>query len=206
MLAAERFRYASYTVRMKVFKLFGGSFDVYAPDGSMVLFANKKAFKLKEDIRLYSGKDMEQELLLIKARSIVDFSAAYDVHDTAIGERVGVLKRRGLKALARDQWTVMDAAEREIGTITEDSQLLGLVRRLLAIVFINFIPQRYHCEIEGEPACSFLQNANPFVTKVHLEYPAADAAEPRLDKRMALAAAVLLCTIEGKQGVAFNGI
>ena len=57
----------------------------------------QKAFKLKEDIRLYTGEDMQTEVLSIQARQVLDFSAAYDVIDSATRMKVGALKRKGMR-------------------------------------------------------------------------------------------------------------
>ena len=157
MQTAERFRHSTYTVRKKILKVFGGSFDIYGPDGSLVLYASQKAFKLKEDIRLYSGKDRGEELLVIKARNIIDFAAAYDVVDPVTHQHLGGFKRRGWKSLAKDEWVVMDHLDNEIGTMKEDNVWLALVRRLMAFGVINIIPQSYHCEIGGTLACAFKQ-------------------------------------------------
>ena len=191
MIASERFSQPSYQVRRKVFKLFGGSFDVYGPDGSLVLFASQKAFKLKEDIRLYSDKEKSQELLVIKARNIIDFSAAYDVEDPLSGRKLGAFKRKGWRSLLRDQWIVMDAADNEVGQIKEDNAMMALLRR-----FIGLIPQSYHCEVQGVSICVYKQNFNPFVYKLNISFTEAPSG---FDKRMGIAGAVLLSAIEGKQ-------
>jgi hypothetical protein len=191
MMTAERFRQPSYQVRRKVLKIFGGSFDVYGPDGSLVLFASQKAFKLKEDIRLYADKQKTEELLVIKARNIIDWSAAYDVEDPISGQKLGAFKRKGWSSLLRDQWIVMDAADAEVGFIKEDSAMMALLRR-----FIALIPQTYHCEVNGVLACTYKQNFNPFVYKLNISFPETASG---FDKRMGIAGAVLLSAIEGKQ-------
>ncbi len=191
MISGDRFAQPSYQVRRKVFKLFGGSFDVYGPDGSLVLFASQKAFKLKEDIRLYSDKEKSQELLVIKARNIIDFSAAYDVDDPVSGRKLGAFKRKGWRSLLRDQWIVMDHLDNEVGQIKEDNAMMALLRR-----FIGLIPQSYHCEVQGVSVCVYKQNFNPFVYKLDISFPEAPSG---FDKRMSIAGAVLLSAIEGKQ-------
>ncbi len=201
--ATDRFSHRNYLVRTKILKIFGGSFDIYDPDGDLVLFASQKAFKLKEDIRLYSDKSKSEELLTIKTRNIIDFGASYEVDDTASGRRLGSLKRRGWKSIARDEWILMDATDKEIGRIREDSALLGALRRVMSVLAINLIPQNYSCEIEGEVAWTFRQNFNPFVRKIAVEF---HDNGMRLDKRVGLAAAVLLCAIEGKEGQGGFGI
>lgn len=194
-MLASRFQHNNYLIRRKVFKLFGGAFHVYDPAGQVVLFASMKAFKLKEDIRLYANEDMQAELLLIQARRVLDISSEYDVTDSQTGEKVGVLKRKGLKSIVRDEWTLMDPMDQPIGTIREDSTAMALIRRF--IPFANLIPQQYDGEIRGAPVCTFKQNFNPFVMKISLDFSA--DVNRLLDRRLGLAAAVLLCAIEGKQ-------
>ncbi|MCY1083605.1 hypothetical protein [Archangium lansingense] len=58
------------------------------------------ALKLKEDLRVFTGEDMQQEVFSIKARNILDISATYDVTDSASGQKVGALRRKGLKSMA----------------------------------------------------------------------------------------------------------
>jgi hypothetical protein len=198
--AAQYYRYSTYTVRAKVLKLFGGSFDIFGPDGDMVLHASQKAFRLKEDIRLYRDKSKTQELLIIKAREMLDFSAAYDVQDATTNETLGAFRRKGWKSLLRDKWLVMDATGKEIGTIEEDSAWLGMLRRVMAFFVINLVPQNYRCQLGDSVACTFKQNFNPFVKKIRVDFPEMPAFNTvSLDRRMGLAAAVLLCAIEGKQ-------
>lgn len=194
-MLSGRFQHSNYLIRRKVFKLFGGAFHVYDPAGQVVLFASMKAFKLKEDIRLYDNEEKHAELLLIQARRVLDFSAEYDVTDSQTGEKVGVLKRKGLKSMVRDEWIVMDRTDQPIGSIKEDSTAMALIRRF--IPFANLIPQEYAGEIRGAPVCSFKQNFNPFVMKISLDF--SSDVNRLLDRRLGLAAAVLLCAIEGKQ-------
>ena len=80
---------SQYTIRRKVFTLLGAKFHVYNSSGELIGFSKQKAFKLKEDIRFYSDESMATEVLSINARSIVDFSAAYDVNDSKTGQKIG---------------------------------------------------------------------------------------------------------------------
>lgn len=189
----DRFKYQQYLIRRKIFKLFGGAFHIYSPNDEVVFYSHMKAFKLKEDIRLYTGEDMKTEILSINARKIIDFSSAYDVVDSATKEKVGALKRKGFKSLLKDEWIFMNAHDQEIGFIKEDSMMLALVRRLLT----NLIPQKYHGEINGKQVCTFKQNFNPFVIKIKLDF--SQDVTGLLDRRLGIAAAVLLCAIEGRQ-------
>ena len=189
------FAYENYLVRRKILQVFGAAFHIYGPSGNVVFYSKMKAFKLKEDIRLYTSEDMQTEVLAIQARQIIDFSAAYDVVDPTTGAKVGAFKRKGMKSLLRDEWIIMDPQDQEIGLIREDSMLLGLLRRFLT----NLIPQKYHGEFNnGQQVCLFKQNFNPFVMKINLDFSMDKMG--LLDRRLGIAGAVLLCAIEGKQG------
>jgi uncharacterized protein YxjI len=189
----RNFTFESYLIRRKIFKLFGAAFHIYDPNGKVAFYSKQKAFKLKEDIRLYTGEDMQEEILIIQARQIIDFSAAYDVIDPASNEKVGTLKRKGIKSILKDEWIIINAEDKEIGFIKEDSMALALVRRFLT----NLIPQTYYGEVNGTQVCLFRQNFNPFVMKIKLDFSM--DKQGLLDRRLAIASAVLLCAIEGRQ-------
>ncbi len=189
----DRYGHSQYLVRRKIFQLFGASFHVFDPEGMVVLYSKQKAFKLREDIRVYASEAMVDELLSIQARQIVDFSAAYDVIDSATGEKVGALRRKGWSSIFRDQWEILDAADAPIGRIQEDSAAMALVRRFLS----NLIPQSYNVEIAGQRVARFKQNFNPFVQKLNLDFSL--DVDGALDRRLGLAAAVLIVAIEGRQ-------
>ncbi|MCL7415594.1 MAG: hypothetical protein M8349_05980 [ANME-2 cluster archaeon] len=189
----ERFEHSTYLVRRKILKLFGAAFHIYDPDGNVAFYSKLKAFKMKEDIRVYTGEDMQEEVLVIKARKILDISAAYDVVDPTTNEKVGVLKRKGIKSIMKDEWIFMDANDQEIGLIKEDSTFFALFRRFIT----SIIPQTYHGYIGDNLVCTFKQNFNPFVMKINLDF-SPDTTNV-LDRRLGIAAAVLLTAIEGKQ-------
>lgn len=189
----DRFAHRRYLVRKKVFKLLGEAFHIYDEAGNVVLYSKQKAFRLREDIRLYDNEAMTTELLTISARQIIDFSAAYDVVDSATGERLGTFKRKGFSSILRDSWKIMDAAGRDIGTIEEDNMALALFRRFAS----NLIPQGFTVNVDGQPVCSYNQRFNPFIHKIEVVLGPADA--PAFNARMAIAGAVLLCAIEQRQ-------
>lgn len=187
-----RFQQSHYLIRRKVLKLFGGAFHIYDAQGRVVLYSQMKAFKLREDIRLYGDESMREEILVISARTWADISTVYDVTDSS-GAKVGSLQRRGLKSLLRDEWTIMDAAGAQIGLIREDSALLAFLRRTA----LGFLPQKYSVTMGESEVAELSQNLNPFVYKLNVDFSRDPGA--RLDRRLGIAAGILLAAIEGKQ-------
>ncbi len=187
------FQFDQYLLRRQVLAL-TGKFRIYSPAGELVLYSQQKMFKLKEDIRVYSDESCSQELLYIQARNILDFSAAYDVIDNQYGQRVGVLRRRGLRSLARDEWEIMNAQEQPLGVLIEDSLGLALLRRL---VLGKWLPQNYDILVNDLRVADIHQHFN--LIRYELDMDFSTDTSRVLDHRLGIAAGILLATIEGRQ-------
>ena len=186
-------QFDNFMIRRKIFAFLGKTFHFKDPQGNVFAYCHQKAFKLKEDIRIYTDDTKTEEILLIKARNIIDFSAAYDVADSKTGEIIGTWRRKGFSSLIRDSWELLIAGS-PIGQLKEDSMLLALIRRFLC----NLVPQSYHLvNASGVMMANFHQHFNPFVFKLDVVNLA-----PGNDKMAKLIAAggVLLSAIEGRQG------
>jgi uncharacterized protein YxjI len=182
-----------YLLRRQVLAL-TGKFRIYTSSGQLALYSQQKMFKLKEDIRVYSDESLAKEILLIKARQIIDFSAAYDVIDLQSGEKVGVWRRKGFRSMLRDEWEQLDARDSSVGLLYEDNMTQALLRRFL---LGKWLPQNYDI-ITGNQRCADIrQRFNPFRYELDLDF-SMDASQ-KLDRRMGIAAAILIATIEGRQ-------
>jgi uncharacterized protein YxjI len=182
-----------YRVRRKVFKIFGGAFHVYDRDQHVIAYSKQAAFRLREDIRIFTDESMQTPLLTIQSRQIVDFSAAYDVVDAREGKKVGAARRKGWTSILRDSWELLDANDRPVGKVSEDSAGLALLRRFLT----NLVPQRFDVvDPSGRKQADLDQRFNPFVYKLDVTVDSGST----IDRRLVLAAAVLIAAIEGRQG------
>ncbi len=179
------------TFRKKVFKLAGNIIHAFDPQQNLVLFVKQKAFRLKEDIRVYADKAQSTEMLYIQARKVIDFKAAYDVVDSQTQEKVGALRRKGWSSMIQDQWELLDKEDNLIGRISEDSTALAIIRRFLT----NLIPQTHSFTVGDSEVATLKQRFNPFILKSDLSVSSNGLVDPRL----ILAGAVLLMTIEGRQ-------
>lgn len=187
----DLFELDSYIIRRKILKVVGASFHIFHQD-EIVGFTNQKAFKLKEDIRVYRDESMGEELLSIKARQVIDFSAAYDIVDAPMSKKLGAARRRGLRSFVRDSWEVLNDRDEPVGEVTEDSAFKAMIRRLLA----NFVPQTFHLTCGQGEHVTLKQHWNPFVFRLEVSIP----KDCPLDRRMILGTAILIAAIEGRQG------
>lgn len=187
------FQYDQFLLKRQVLAL-TGKIRIYNPAGQLLLFSEQKMFRLKEDIRVYADEGKSQEILHIQARQILDFSAAYDVQDVSTGEKVGVLRRKGFRSMLQDEWEVLDAQDQPIGALREDSMLQAMLRRLL---LGSLLPQNYDLLFGQARVADLKQRFNFFRYEMDIDCSMDTARQ--LDRRMAIAAGILLAIIEGKQ-------
>ncbi len=187
------FSYDSYVLQRQFLAL-TGKFRVYGPEGQLLLYSEQKIFKLKEDIRIYRDENKTHEVLAIRARQVIDFAAAYDVYDSATGEKLGTWRRKGIRSLMRDEWELLDAAGQPIGELFEDSLGLALLRRLLLGALL---PQNYDLTMGGARVADLRQRFHIFRYIMDIDFRM--DTQRQLDRRLGIAGGILLAAIEGKQ-------
>lgn len=184
------FQHDEYVFRKKLFKLLGEAFHVFDGHGNLALYSDQKAFRLREDFRVYADEDKSEELLRITTPHVLDFSAAYCVHDSTTGEIVGSIKRKGVKSMFKDEWLFFAEDGRQLGRLSEASMAAALLSR-----FIGLIPQKYVVtSTDGHHAADISQHFNPLVLKYDLQIE-----DTVIDPRLLIAMGILLAGIEGRQ-------
>ncbi|MET0779498.1 MAG: hypothetical protein ABWY71_01550 [Candidatus Saccharimonadales bacterium] len=201
-------QYKQLEFRRKFWVPVGAKINLHhMPSDTPVGFIHMKAWKLKEDIRLYSDELMQQELLRIAARNAIDFSGTYDVIDSQSKQHIASLKRKGMKStFVRDHWLILDAQGNEIGETVETSGGLALIRRWIGVIPIAgplaelglaFVPQTYeitHKQPTGNKhAAHITHRKNPLIVKINLD---TTGAEVPIDPRVSVAMTALLSTID----------
>ena len=98
------------------------------------------------------------------------------------------------KSIIRDKWEIMDVNDNVFAVVEEDSQTLAMIRRLI----FKFLPQTYNIvSKDGRPLGVIRQQFNLFIHKFDIDF-SQDTAN-LLDRRLGLAAVVLLLAIERRQ-------
>ncbi len=186
------FQHNYYLFRRKVFKMFGGAFHVYDESGNLLFYSKQKAFKLKEDFRVYSDERQVEELLTIRTPQILDFGATYNVQNATTGEAIGAIRRKGMKSIIKDEWIFLSNESQEIGRLTESSMAGAFLSR-----FINLIPQKYVIvSADNREVAEIEQHFNPFVLKYSMTIV---EPEPSIDRRLLISSGILLASIERRQ-------
>ena len=182
-----------FVAKKALFSLMGNAFRIEDARGALQFFVKQKAFKLKEDIRVFADERQQDERLTIKARSWGDFSGVYDISDSTTGETVGAAKRKGLaSSFVKDHWLILGKDGEPVGEVVEQGGLLATARKFIQV--LQWIPQRFVVQVGGRPVGEIQQRFNPFQLAYDCRIPA-DA----LDPRVSVAVVVLLLAIEGRQ-------
>lgn len=187
------FNYDRYLLKRQVFAL-TGKLRFYNPQEQLVLYVEQKMFRLKEDIHVFPDESKNQPVLLIQARNIIDFNAAYDVIDAGYNQKVGTLRRKGWRSMMRDEWELLDPNDQVIGMLFEDNMGRAMLRRFL---LGTLLPQDYDMILGDARVADLKQRFNLFAYQMDLDF-SMDVART-LDRRLGIAAATLLAIIEGKQ-------
>jgi hypothetical protein len=201
-------QYKHLELRRKFFVLAGAKIHVSEPaSGAQVGYIQMKAWKLREDIRLYTGEDMQHEVFTIHAQSIIDFGNTYDVLEPATSQKLFSFRRKGFKSLfVRDHWDIFDTTGNAIGAVQETSSALALLRRWIGVIpiageladlVLMFAPQTYDVLLTNDSAqtqvAHLVHQRNPFIVRISLDTSMAPSSS---DPRLTLAAGSLLSTID----------
>jgi len=184
-----------YELQQKVLAI-AQQYRILDSSGNLVGYVKQKAFKLKEDIRVFADDSMQQEVLLIKQQQVLDFSGAFAVSDPATGNLVGYLKRKGLKSILRDKWEILDTKGQIFGEISEADSALATLRRF--IPFLAFIPKTYEVMVNGQLVATFKQKVKIIGDIWHLDFSA--DANRVLDRRLGICGALMMSMVERKKG------
>ncbi|MDX2115365.1 MAG: hypothetical protein SFZ24_07055 [Planctomycetota bacterium] len=185
-----------YRLRRKLLVLMGASFEITDGRGELTGWCRQKAFKLREDFRFYADRGQERELFRIRARSVLDFGATYDVM-LPDGAVLGGLRRGALTSLVRDSWTVLGPDGSVIAGLREDSGAAAFLRRVLPLASL-LMNQGYELREAGSDRCIARLTSRRSLLAYVLDIEILEE-HALIDDLIVLACACLLASIEGKQ-------
>ena len=172
-----------YKVKQKVLSL-GNKYTIYE-DGEKILESKQKKLKLKEDFRFYSD---DEPVLKVTTDQILDVAASYTVTDERTDEVVGALKRDW--TFFKHRWQLIDTENNVIGTVEESNILLALLRRFV----FEFFPFKYSVTAPDGNLLGKIDGK--FAIRDTYEVDLSSDKDEKLDRRLAVAAAVLIDAIE----------
>lgn len=165
--------------------------------GGPVAFVRQKRLAIREDIRFYADEEETDEVFRIKARSIIDVAGRYDV-TTPEGEPIGILQHQFRKSLLRTTWRILGPQEQELCIAKERSAPLAILRRLIDFVpYGEYVPIPYNFDLLVDDRPIGHMNRK-FQVRDRYVLDVSGDAERRLDRRLAIALAVGLDTLQNR--------
>jgi hypothetical protein len=170
-----------------------------APAGPPIAYVRQKKLAIKEQIRFFGDEGETQELFHIQARTWLDTGGSkYDVVDAQQGN-IGLLEHVFGKSLFRSTWRVSTPLEEEVAIARERSQAMAILRRVIDFVpdVGGLIPIPYNFEIlAGDRVIGGMDRKFQLRDRYVLDLSA--DADKRLDRRLAIALAVGLDTLQNR--------
>lgn len=139
----------SYTLVRPLFS-WNRVYRVYGPGGALAAFVEQPWFRLRSELVMYADEQQLRPLLVLKNRRIAAVNMEHDLFDAESGQRLGVIRDRGLRSMFRDTWDILDADERLAGEMIEDGPAFW--RRL-----VRFLPGRHHVDLGGREVARIRQ-------------------------------------------------
>jgi uncharacterized protein YxjI len=166
--------------------------------GPPVAYVRQKKLAIREDIRFYADEQETEELFQIKARNILDLGGSrYDVY--AGEKQIGALEHQFRASLVRSTWRVRDASNQEVAVARERSLPLAILRRVIDFVpdIGGLIPIPYNFDLLIDGTVIGTMNRK-FQLRDRYVLDISGDHERRLDRRLAIALAIGLDTLQNR--------
>ena len=169
------------------------------PVGGPIAYVRQKRMAIKEDIRFFADEEETTELFRIKARRMLEIGGNYDV-TTPDGQKIGVLQKVFGRSLFRSTWRILDEHESVLATGQERSFFLAIARRLIDFVpYVGeYIPIPYNFELNDPEGKRIGGMDRKFQIRDKYVLDLSDDRERKLDRRLAIALAIGLDTLQNR--------
>jgi uncharacterized protein YxjI len=183
----------SYRIRKKVLAI-AQQYWIEDQRGAVLGYSKAKILVLREDIRVYTDESMRQELFRLRQQQIMDAWATFAVIESASNRMLGFIRRKFLEStFLADEWEVLDAWNRKVGEILEDSGR-GLARKY--VPFGELVPEHMTMTLNGVPVARIEQEFKIIgdIWNLHCLN-----VYGHVDRRVLLGGLLLMAMIEGRR-------
>lgn len=179
-------------------------YEVHAPkapgskeEGELLVFAEQKRMKLKEQIDFFADTAKTQLLFSVKAENVLDPRGRYQVLDAA-GGIIARFKKNFGQSFLRSTWHLQDAEGNERGLAKERNLFAALFRRYGSLVpyigeFLGLIPIAYNFDFTSVDGTE--QGVVERIWGIRDRYRLT-TNDPALDRRLFIALAVCMDALQ----------
>jgi uncharacterized protein YxjI len=168
-------------------------------EGEPLLFVKQKKLTIREDIRFRLGRDADEHLFMIKAKTVFEFRGRHDVLDPN-GQPIGLLEKDFARSLVRSHWHVRDTAGSELFEGYEASWPIAIARRIAGflpeiLALFTWIPFNFVLMRDGAQVGSYKRVLGKLRDRYVLEL---DDGLEGVDRRLVLAFAIGLDALQDR--------
>ena len=176
-----------YIIKRKFWSFLERVFRVWTGDGQLIMYIKHPLLRLREEFMIYEDEAQTRPLLRVKSKQVIAINFAYEITDARTGRVYGTVRKQGLKSILRDRFTLLDAADNEIGYAEE--QGASVLRR-----FFPWLTSKHAIFANGSQV-AFIRQVFRFFTK---EFTI-ELQPSELDPKFVLAVALLALMAEARR-------
>jgi hypothetical protein len=186
------------------FKVLALEAKIYITDADdhQIAFVKQKAFKLKEDIRIFTRENQKDLLGMIAAQNIIDIGATYDLRDEN-QLSIGKMKQHGLRSFVQARYDVFVDEQLKL-TVTESNPVAKFIDNLVGSVPIigiisNYVLHPKYSVADSRDKPLFVLKKRPSFFERRFQIDAFNDVDD-LTEKQALLAMVLTALLQGDDG------
>jgi hypothetical protein len=171
--------------------------------GQLVGYVKQRAFRLREDVTIFSDEAQTRPLYHLKANQIIDIGATYSI-STADGRPLGAVRQRGMRTFWKATYDILDATGNRVGLIHEEDAWVKVIDGLVGeIPLIGFVIQQWINPtylIDGADGVTLLRlRKRPSLIERRFVVEQVSPLPPQLDD-LALPAVLMVVLLERSRG------
>jgi hypothetical protein len=185
------FMFSNYVIKPQGLSI-GGKYRAYNPKNEPVLYIEQKTKWKKPFItyHVYADEKKNQEILTIQDGEFEGFGNYFEVIDAVGGEKVGGINS-DWKNWFEDAWCILNAQGAVIGLLREKSTGRAILHELTE----GALPQIIYIVMDDQPMAELRQKS--VLVGHHLLVDFSMDASGKLDRRLGLAAAIIVAAHQG---------
>jgi len=185
--------------KLSIHKLMSGSnsasLQIKVMNGPEIMVCKSEPHRLKEQgMTVFEAQGAKEPIIDIKGSDKLPFGAArlgifeFDVFDCSSKKKIGTLTREAPKLFQRAVWYLEDARGAEIGSVSEINAVVAVLHEL---GLFPIIPKAYDVRLGDNHVAKISRMSMIDVIWLDLS----DDLNGRLDRRLGLAAGIVLCLV-----------
>jgi hypothetical protein len=186
------------------FKVIAIEAKIYITDAQnqKIAFVKQKAFKLKEDIRIFTSENQKELVGMIAAQNIIDIGATYDLRNEG-QVSIGKMKQHGIRSFVQARYDIFEDDSLKM-TVTETNPVAKFIDNLVGSIPVigmisNYILHPKYTVADAADQPLFVLSKKPSFFERRFQIDLVKEVD-ELTEKQALLAMMLTALLQGEDG------